>query len=115
MPQGDRTGPNGEGAMTGRRQGFCVGNNRPGCFESGVGFRGGGRFRALNRGAGRGFRRGFGFNNLSNLENQQVQPQVITEKQEKQMLEQDLEDLKEEMQSIEKRLKEIQSLKDKKQ
>ncbi|MCD6091426.1 MAG: DUF5320 domain-containing protein [Bacteroidales bacterium] len=30
MPRGDRTGPNGAGAMSGRRMGFCVGNNVPG-------------------------------------------------------------------------------------
>ena len=33
MPRGDRTGPNGAGAMSGRRMGFCAGNNMPG-FQS---------------------------------------------------------------------------------
>ena len=32
MPRGDRKGPDAEGPMTGRRLGFCVGNDRPG-FE----------------------------------------------------------------------------------
>jgi len=30
MPQGDKKGPQGEGPMTGRRLGYCTGNNRPG-------------------------------------------------------------------------------------
>ncbi len=37
MPRGDRTGPSGEGSMTGRKQGRCVGSNNPG-FENGGGF-----------------------------------------------------------------------------
>jgi len=54
MPRGDRTGPNGNGPMTGRRRGHCTGNDRPGYTENnqnyGRGF--GGGFR---RGGGRGF------------------------------------------------------------
>jgi len=49
MPQGDRTGPEGQGPMTGRAKGFCVGSDRPGFVEPGVGLRGGGRFRASGR------------------------------------------------------------------
>jgi len=30
MPAGDRTGPRGRGARTGRGLGFCTGNNSPG-------------------------------------------------------------------------------------
>ncbi len=30
MPRGDRTGPEGRGRMTGRGDGYCTGNNRPG-------------------------------------------------------------------------------------
>lgn len=30
MPGGDRTGPRGEGARTGRGLGYCVGNEQPG-------------------------------------------------------------------------------------
>ena len=37
MPQGDRTGPNGQGSMTGRRMGFCAGFNVPGCMNGGLG------------------------------------------------------------------------------
>ena len=88
MPRGDRTGPNGQGAMTGRGMGFCAGFNMPG-------------FMNPNFGRGFGFRRGFGFKARF------MQPQVITEKQEKEILEANLKDLKTEMQEIEKRLKEL--------
>ncbi|MBN2426480.1 MAG: DUF5320 domain-containing protein [Calditrichaceae bacterium] len=45
MPGGDRSGPAGEGPMTGRRLGYCADYDSPG----------------YSRGAGRGFGRGFGF------------------------------------------------------
>jgi hypothetical protein len=55
MPGGDRTGPLGEGPMTGRAAGYCAGygtpgftNPAPGCGFRGRGFRG--------RGGGRGYR-----------------------------------------------------------
>ena len=54
MPRGDRTGPSGAGAMSGRRMGFCVGNNVPGFYNQETNFRGGGGF---------GFRHGFGGRN----------------------------------------------------
>jgi hypothetical protein len=96
MPQGDRTGPNGAGPMTGRAMGFCAGFNSPGFMNSGFG-----------RGLGRG--RGFAWRAraIQPMPAQQIQPHVITEKQEKEMLEADLKDLKEEVREIEKRLKEI--------
>ncbi|MFH0921836.1 MAG: DUF5320 domain-containing protein [Fibrobacterota bacterium] len=55
MPRGDGTGPNGTGAGTGRRMGFCGGLNSPGCLN-GKAVLGRGR-----GGAGRGlaWRRGF--------------------------------------------------------
>ena len=46
MPQGDRTGPMGQGPSTGRRLGFCAGFNSPGFANYGFG-----------GGFGRGFRR----------------------------------------------------------
>ena len=64
MPRGDRTGPFGEGPMTGRRMGYCTGNDHPG-FDSprsnwGRGY--GRRFhgsKGFGRGAGYGFMHGF--------------------------------------------------------
>jgi hypothetical protein len=49
MPGFNRTGPNGQGSMTGRRMGDCAGNNYP---ENSM------RFNA-GRGFGRGFQGGF--------------------------------------------------------
>ncbi len=96
MPRGDGTGPAGQGSMTGRGMGYCAGFNAPGFMNLGFG-----------RGFGRG--RGFGWRAraVQPMPVQQVQPTVITEKQEKQFLEQELSALKEEMKEIEKRLKEI--------
>jgi hypothetical protein len=37
MPKGDRTGPTGEGPMTGRGLGHCVGYSSSGCARSGPG------------------------------------------------------------------------------
>lgn len=47
MPGFDKTGPKGEGAMTGRKQGRCVGNDPEDTS------RGGGLGRGLGRGKGR--------------------------------------------------------------
>jgi len=94
MPRGDGTGPAGQGSMTGRGMGFCAGFNAPGYMN--------GEFRM-------GFSKGRGFGHRARA--MQVmpiqQPTVITEKQEKQFLEQELNALKEEMKEIEERLKEV--------
>jgi len=55
MPGGDRTGPAGMGPMTGRRAGYCVGNAGPGTMNLGLGRGYGGGF---GRGLGLGFRGG---------------------------------------------------------
>jgi len=54
MPRGDRTGPMGEGPMTGRGAGYCAGYDVPGCDNPGVS-------RGFGMGLGRGFGRGRGF------------------------------------------------------
>ncbi len=58
MPRGDRTGPLGEGPMTGRGMGLCAGYNVPGYMNGGVNPRSRGNF-GLGRGKGRGNRWGF--------------------------------------------------------
>jgi len=98
MPRGDGTGPNGQGSLTGRRLGYCAGYPTPGFMNPGFG-----------RGMGRG--RGFGWR-AAMFPVMQVQPQVITEAEEKKVLKEELEVLKEEMQEIEKRLKELKSVKE---
>lgn len=65
MPFGDRTGPWGLGARTGRGLGFCGGSDRPGAFY------GRGRPWGFGRGWHRGFYgRGFGrwFGGISAIE-----------------------------------------------
>ena len=54
MPRGDKTGPEGKGAMTGRGAGQCSGNN------NGVPVAGSGRGLGRGNGAGRGLGRGNG-------------------------------------------------------
>ena len=57
MPRGDRTGPTGAGAMTGRGLGYCAGHPAPGYAASGYGCgRGRGGFGGGGYGGGRGFR-----------------------------------------------------------
>ena len=111
MPRGDGTGPNGQGPLTGRGRGYCAGYNSPG-FANGV--PAGGRGMAWRRGRGRGFRL---VSQPQLVPVQQVQPQPVSVQQvdERQLLEQDKEDikeevkaLKEELDQIEKRLKEIE-------
>jgi len=59
MPNGDKTGPNGQGPMTGRGMGFCSGQDRPGRDNPGVNPRaGGGGGRGMGGGMGRGNRGG---------------------------------------------------------
>jgi len=102
MPRGDGTGPNGQGPMTGRAMGFCAGFNVPGFMNPGFG-----------QGTGRGFGRGRGFAwraravPFQQIPIQQVQPAVITEKQEREYLKEEMDALKQEMQEIEARLKEL--------
>ena len=56
MPYGDRTGPSGEGPMTGRGAGYCSGFNRPGSANPNRGFGFGAGFGGGFGGRGRGHR-----------------------------------------------------------
>ena len=80
MPGQDKTGPFGQGPLTGRGLGPC---------GRGFGFR-----------RGRGFGRGFF---------PLRQPLELSETEEKKILESELEEMKLEMKEIEKRLKELKS------
>jgi len=77
MPGQDKTGPNGQGPMTGRGLGLCG--------------------SGMQRGFGRCFGRGFGFR-------RQI---TLTKDEEKKILKAELEELELDKQEIEKRLKEI--------
>ena len=71
MPRGDKTGPNGQGMMTGRKMGYCAGFNVPG-FMNGTGFGGG-----FGGGFGRGFGRGRRFmNNTNPVETQDLKAKI---------------------------------------
>jgi len=85
MPRQDKTGPLGQGPLTGRGLGPCNGGR--------------------SRGSGMG--RGFGWRARSMQIMPIQQPTVITKKQEKQFLEQNLNALKEEIKETEERLKEF--------
>jgi hypothetical protein len=52
MPSGDRTGPSGQGPLSGRRLGYCSGYDTPG-YRKGPG-------AGMGRGSGFGRGRGFG-------------------------------------------------------
>lgn len=58
MPLGDRTGPAGLGPMTGRGAGYCAGYSTPGYMNpvAGRGFYGRGGFGGRGGGRGRGYR-----------------------------------------------------------
>ena len=60
MPRGDRTGPRGQGPMTGRAAGYCAGYPVPGFANPTQGLGRGGFGRGWRRGRGRGSGRGWG-------------------------------------------------------
>ena len=100
MPRGNKTGPTGEGPMTGRSQGFCTGNMQPGSisnqFNQGQGF-GRGQGRGMGRrgaGQGIGFRHG----------NRNVYFENPTPVSEATLIENEIRVLKEQLSNLEKRL-----------
>ena len=113
MPRGDRTGPAGFGPMTGRGLGYCAGYGQPGFMAPGFG---GGR--GWGRGWGRGYGRGFGWGRFGGYgpyyepyppySQPYYQP---TKKEEKEMLEDDVTDLEEELKAIKARLSELKGQK----
>ncbi len=95
MPGFNRTGPQGNGPMTGRRMGYCADNEN----QSGGFFGRGGRF-----GMGRGSRGGFGMGRRGNLDNN------IIDSSEKSSLENEISTLKDQLSSL---VKEVTGLKNK--
>lgn len=92
MPRGDKTGPMGQGMMSGRKMGPCAGYNTPG-FMGGRGFGNG-----FGRGGGRGCRwNGAGFGYRWNQ---------VPVQNEKEMLKNEAEALKARLDEITKRLEE---------
>ncbi len=102
MPRGDRMGPSGEGPKSGRGMGYCTGNDHPGYMNSfshwGGGY--GRRFQGgsgYGRGAGLGFRGGYGSYNPGN----------ISDVSEKTLVENDIRILKDQLSALEDRLSNI--------
>jgi len=82
MPAGDKTGPSGEGPITGRGMGYCRGNDYPGSSST-QGNMGRGPGRGFNRGPGfgRGHMAGFrgGFGNYYGDRNPEISEKTLVE------------------------------------
>lgn len=113
MPQGDRTGPMGQGPLTGRRLGFCSGYDTPGYtkgFGSGMGY-GFGFGRGMGR--GRGFGRGRNFGRaFTGFYYDMPWTHTISKEDEIRMLKSEAEALKHSQSDIERRLKELEKEKE---
>ena len=110
MSKGDRRGPEGFGPMTGRGLGYCAGYDSPG-FTKGVS-RGGGGFevgRGFGGGFGRGFRGGFQSGYYRMPVAPQYNPVQQTPEQELASLKQNADYLKQDLESINKRIDELSS------
>lgn len=119
MPRGNGTGPMGKGMRTGRGAGYCGGEDRPGCASAGLGFRygprsGGGRgFRGA--GAGRGFgawidRSGESAGRRGRPYGIDTAPHGRTDSEtEKRLLERQAEDLQVQLDTVRKRIGEIEA------
>lgn len=102
MPRGDRTGPHGEGPMTGRRLGFCAGNDQPG-FDTTPGNFGHGYGRGFGRGYGWGGRMGYGFRHGYG----RFMDEPVQNVSKETLLENETRILKEQLASVEKQLSEL--------
>ena len=113
MPQGDRTGPRGQGPLTGRRMGFCSGYDTPGYtkgFGSGMN-QGFGIGRGIGRGLGFGRGRNFG-RAFTGFYRDIPWPYDISKEDEIRMLKSEAEVLKCSQNDIERRLKELEKEKE---
>ena len=115
MPQGDRTGPMGQGPMTGRAMGFCTGYDSPG-FTKGFG-EGMGRAkgRGFGFGRGHGFHGGWGFGRSHNLGlpsagySGSPRSEPLSKADEIKMLKAQVHTIKRSQSDIEKRLRELEN------
>ena len=109
MPRGDRTGPNGNGPMTGRRLGLCTGNDSPG-FEMTPG----GFAQGAGRGYGRAYGRGFGYGRGMGYRHGQqygrYADEIVPEVSQETLLENEARVLKEQLASLEKQLAELKKV-----
>ena len=106
MPAGDRTGPMGQGPVTGRRFGYCTGYDSPGFTKSPGGGMGRGSGFGFGQGAGYGRRmmRGRGWGNYQGYP--RMQP--MNKEDEIRLLKSEAEVLKSSQKDIEKRLADLE-------
>ena len=111
MPYGDRTGPRGHGAMTGRTEGFCTGFQRPrimNCYKGrgGRGFASGGFRRECGYlGLGRNWIPsycGIGYRNVQGQPDYSAHEAVNILKNQADVLKQQLENIEGRIKQIEK-------------
>ena len=113
MPRGDRTGPMGQGPMTGRELGFCAGYDTPGYVKGG-----GGMGRGFGFG-GRGFRRRWGWGrasyfgaSLPGYAGSMPWSQALSRDEEIRLLKTEADALKRTQKDIEKRLSDLEKEKE---
>ncbi len=106
MPRGDRTGPNGAGAMSGRRMGLCIGNNIPGFQTDESNSRGRGGF-GFRHGLRRDGNQGFGVRQLTDgfRYAKDLYPNEPIDK--KALLEEQMENLKKQLNELENQFKNL--------
>ena len=105
MPGFNRTGPDGQGPMTGRRMGTCTSNDYPENdvrFNTGRGF-GRGFQRGFTRNRGMGY--GYGFGCRHGFQNQNFEN--IPEASDKTIIENEINILKDQLSLLEERLSKI--------
>ena len=114
MPRGNRTGPLGDGPMSGRGAGYCAGNDRPGFANSGRGFgRGMGQGQGMaygrGRGQGRGQGRGMGYGGPGFREPDRFIPvyREPSPEDQKKYLEDVVKDLEAELENVKTRINEL--------
>jgi len=103
MPRGDRTGPFSEGPQTGRRMGYCIGNEHPGFFYQHSNWREG-QGRRFSGGPGYGRRHGTGFRHGYG-DYYPGRPPDVTEKT---MIENEIRILKDQLSALEDQLSKIE-------
>lgn len=116
MPRGDKTGPMGNGAMTGRGAGLCAGNNNPGFMNQSFG-RGNGRGCGVGRRQGGGRNRNQNFvgrfagTSPRNFNSQAPVEEIVTSSQQEELnsLKEQAQSLQEALQNIERRVNNIQN------
>ncbi|MCD6566360.1 MAG: DUF5320 domain-containing protein [Bacteroidales bacterium] len=104
MPGFDRTGPEGRGSMTGRGAGYCAGNETPRFANRGFGY---GRGRGVMRGLGRGFGFGWGRRGTPLYPQYDYESHPLTKEEEIQSLKTQSDQLQKELDSINKRVQEL--------